>query len=972
MRLQKDQRVATIQLPDAGAYGPRCVPPPADGSRRRFKRLCAPSFLIIGFGRCGTTSLARYLNRHQRRSHAAASTSLYRPEFCDLQHGPNNGSACVSAYASQFPVARKEPQRDATFDATPMLGGDMGVARFQDSLEAGTNAMPRKLRQLLLDNCYVDKLEAWLKFFPPERFLLLQSEDLRVETRRQAMLDEVHDFLRLPPHAYPAEDLAELGNFRKFTNTTVSPALRSTARLRAAIAPGAAPLDWSKPDRDVTFDATPMLGGDMGARAGVPTFESLAQILRDNCYVDKLAPWFDAPEDRFLLLDSDDLRGDVPVRQRILDDVHDFLELPAHAYATEDLDLLGNFHLASNATVLPLLRRTVNCRRSSRELVVGTTMMGQATEADTYRTVEFQRDGVAVACGGTYEPGATYAATMSPLPPGGGGVLFDLSGGVFDDDWCDGARSAKSYTYLAAPTDGSAMALVGGWSAGYGRVRITDACELAAPAAPSPTPEPAPAPTAAPTVAPTACSDAPDFHKKNAPAKDCAWVAKVPEDRCAAKGDETQAWQSCPATCDTCPYECAGDSASWHKKSDAAKDCGWVTGYYYNRASVIGEDGSMAFESCPSATRRCFYEGYRDSDTWAKKDQPWTARGRRGGERCVAAATAPRRRIVPIRLPDRLVQTVDVEANEIKETPALDVAAPPKRTKLNLGWIVALNVLLAFAEISYDKRDYDRERLPFGYARATTVGALVNVAALEALCLSIALSALCKFYRPDAVSDLRALLIVSAVGAVVNIASALMACCGVEGAHVHVGGGVCDGNHAPVAGAGRWASIGRMACADGCCAAAPPPPTLQTLAFQAPMQRGAKRPPSFRALPSAGGGAPPSPSAPPPGPWASAPRTLLEGAPPPDDKGALRDQLQAALKGRAKVESTALVHLRDPLERCAMVRLEVGDDKAAVRGAGIRIGPSPTPRAACSGASARRHAHVEVNAERGFARASAV
>ncbi|KAK7247656.1 hypothetical protein SO694_00125064 [Aureococcus anophagefferens] len=61
-------------------------------------------------------------------------------------------------------------------------------------------------------------------------------------------------------------------------------------------------------------------------------------------------------------------------------------------------------------------------------------MMGQATEADTYRTVEFQRDGVAVACGGTYEPGATYAATMSPLPPGGGGVLFDLSGGVFDDD----------------------------------------------------------------------------------------------------------------------------------------------------------------------------------------------------------------------------------------------------------------------------------------------------------------------------------------------------------------------------------------------------------------------------------------------------------------------------------------------------------------------------------------------------------
>ena len=328
MRLQKDQRVATIHLPDAGAYGPRCVPPPADGSRRRFKRLCAPSFLIIGFGRCGTTSLARYLNRHPRASFGTRKEHFYfyRPEFCDLQHGPNNGSACdVSAYASQFPVTRKEPQRDATFDATPMLGGDMGVpasertmawlatrlpglrflvlvkspadrfmsnplasnkvARFQDSLEAGTNAMPRKLRQLLLDNCYVDKLEvrclsgtsrrarertsfeppwtsrrstppsldvaalerppsraqAWLKFFPPERFLLLQSEDLRVETRRQAMLDEVHDFLKLPPHTYPAEDLAELGNFRKFTNTSVSPALRSIEALLDA-PPGA--FDW--------------------------------------------------------------------------------------------------------------------------------------------------------------------------------------------------------------------------------------------------------------------------------------------------------------------------------------------------------------------------------------------------------------------------------------------------------------------------------------------------------------------------------------------------------------------------------------------------------------------------------------------------------------------------------------------------------------------------------------------------------
>lgn len=112
MRLQKDQRVATIQLPDAGAYGPRCVPPPADGSRRRFKRLCAPSFLIIGFGRCGTTSLAKYLAAHPRCGFGTRKEHFYfsRPENCDLHHGPNNSSRCdLEEYARTFPIVASTP-----------------------------------------------------------------------------------------------------------------------------------------------------------------------------------------------------------------------------------------------------------------------------------------------------------------------------------------------------------------------------------------------------------------------------------------------------------------------------------------------------------------------------------------------------------------------------------------------------------------------------------------------------------------------------------------------------------------------------------------------------------------------------------------------------------------------------------------------------------------------------------------------
>ncbi|KAK7236700.1 hypothetical protein SO694_0024501, partial [Aureococcus anophagefferens] len=128
------------------------------------------------------------------------------------------------------------------------------------------------------------------------------------------------------------------------------------------------------------------------------------------------------------------------------------------------------------------------------------------------------------------------------------------------------------------------------------------------------------------------------WHKKHAPAKNCAWVANFPEDRCAAKGDEAQAWQACPETCSTCPYECAGDSASWHKNGHGEKDCDWVSGFYYNRASVVGEDGTLAFESCPSATRRCFYGNRSDSATWAKKDQPWKdcAWAAAATSRCVA------------------------------------------------------------------------------------------------------------------------------------------------------------------------------------------------------------------------------------------------------------------------------------------------------------------------------------------------
>ena len=62
--------------------------------------------------------------------------------------------------------------------------------------------MPSKLQELLQENCYVDKLERWLAFFPADRFILIKSEDLRDEGKRPIILNEVTEFLGAGPHAY--------------------------------------------------------------------------------------------------------------------------------------------------------------------------------------------------------------------------------------------------------------------------------------------------------------------------------------------------------------------------------------------------------------------------------------------------------------------------------------------------------------------------------------------------------------------------------------------------------------------------------------------------------------------------------------------------------------------------------------------------------------------------------------------------
>lgn len=316
------------------AFGDRCFAPKK--APERVIRYCAPSFLIIGFGRCGTTSLSKYLAHHPRLSFGTRKEHFYfyRPEFCDLQHGENDREACrLEQYASQFPVVRSAPRKNVTFDATPMLGGDMGVpasertmgwlrsnlphlklvvlvkspadrfmsnplatakiTRLQESLLTGENVMPQKLKQLLMDNCYVEKLEAWLGHFPPDRFLLVRSEDLRGPlSRRQSILDDVHRFLGVEPFRYDAEHLDQLENFHRASNVTLLPAARAVInclprlkaceqRLEDAVDFPTSVFDWCR-DAQEQVDALPRLRSSRPPIAK-PTMPPVVRCFGGHC-----------------------------------------------------------------------------------------------------------------------------------------------------------------------------------------------------------------------------------------------------------------------------------------------------------------------------------------------------------------------------------------------------------------------------------------------------------------------------------------------------------------------------------------------------------------------------------------------------------------------------------------------------------------------------------------------------------------
>jgi zinc transporter 1 len=76
-------------------------------------------------------------------------------------------------------------------------------------------------------------------------------------------------------------------------------------------------------------------------------------------------------------------------------------------------------------------------------------------------------------------------------------------------------------------------------------------------------------------------------------------------------------------------------------------------------------------------------------------------------------------------------------------------------------------LIIAFISVKMAPKSWDKNT--FGWARAEVLGALVNAVFLVALCFSITMEALKRFYEPEKIHDPELILTVGALGLVVNL-----------------------------------------------------------------------------------------------------------------------------------------------------------------------------------------------------------
>ena len=76
-------------------------------------------------------------------------------------------------------------------------------------------------------------------------------------------------------------------------------------------------------------------------------------------------------------------------------------------------------------------------------------------------------------------------------------------------------------------------------------------------------------------------------------------------------------------------------------------------------------------------------------------------------------------------------------------------------------------LIIAFASVRMAPKSWDKNT--YGWARAEVLGALVNAVFLVALCFSITMESLKRFYEPEEIHDPVLILVVGTMGLVVNL-----------------------------------------------------------------------------------------------------------------------------------------------------------------------------------------------------------
>jgi hypothetical protein len=274
-----------------------------------FRRDALPHFLIIGAQKAGTTSLASYLAAHP----GVVPSKRKEVHFFDLNYEKG-----VDWYRSHFPIARGQGLRcrmrgrrmltgeaspyyifhplaaSRAFDLLPtarvivLLRNPVDRAyshyhhevrlgaeslSFEDAIGAEDHRIADEGQRLALDSSYMsfnylhfaylkrgiyaDQIRRWLRYYRPEQFLIVSSEQFFKDPASE--YQRVLQFLDLPPWDLPAYPAELVGTYRPMPAAThrylreyFAPHNSALRRLLNSVWPGTG---------DVVLDGFSRLGG---------------------------------------------------------------------------------------------------------------------------------------------------------------------------------------------------------------------------------------------------------------------------------------------------------------------------------------------------------------------------------------------------------------------------------------------------------------------------------------------------------------------------------------------------------------------------------------------------------------------------------------------------------------------------------------------------------------------------------------